>query len=609
MAFQPSPDHARLSPATVVDVDVDVEPDSQELAQSALHAIVNGRKSWKTIRGKSEAVWPPYLEGLQKYRQTEGLRVSALGGGRFPMRNRFISEHIKKTTGKHRTPKQVGSRLQQLRDTRGGKQVLKLLSDRNPPGSSSSLHSSPSSIESDGKGYTPGPSDRSFETTIVNIPILRPHTSGYSTPTNISTSSAHSSPSTPDTLRSPVSPVSPSSPGPSGIRTPSPGHLLNHLSVGPARPIRQIDNTLTFVSHWPLPGPGVAADTPYCYLSEFVVSGPQGEVHREYTNLQLVEKLPPSGDGTMEAKERYLYRTMLVPLFWERLCQSSDPTQYTIKQEIVKTKRDRSSAGSSASTPDLRLLSRSPSIEPTVSTDASEKIAVLSMRYQFVYHSSADVGIGAGIWPTNISSRLAVPRDERRPSTASSASSYISDEVDPNFAFSFGMDVDPASGSDQLHYDPSAIDEMLSSHTDLMLSQENNILLPPLMLDAKPEMPTNWSAPVTPVDATFSNAANMVFTPNPVAMNAFSGPGVPGYQQFGGEWEGPGGGYPYRFAEAQIQMQLSVQEDLDLKTGRGIPPIDFAFMDEGLKILSPPRSAQVNYPSPHDLEGILGTRL
>jgi hypothetical protein len=37
--------------------------------------------------------------------------------GRFPMRNQFISDFIHETTGKRRTPKQVGSRLQQLRDT------------------------------------------------------------------------------------------------------------------------------------------------------------------------------------------------------------------------------------------------------------------------------------------------------------------------------------------------------------------------------------------------------------------------------------------------------------------------------------------------------------
>ena len=37
------------------------------------------------------------------------------------MRNKFISDYIFQMTGKRRTPKQVGSRLQQLRDTTEGK--------------------------------------------------------------------------------------------------------------------------------------------------------------------------------------------------------------------------------------------------------------------------------------------------------------------------------------------------------------------------------------------------------------------------------------------------------------------------------------------------------
>lgn len=37
------------------------------------------------------------------------------------MRNKFISDYIFNKTGKRRTPKQVGSRLQQLRDTAEGK--------------------------------------------------------------------------------------------------------------------------------------------------------------------------------------------------------------------------------------------------------------------------------------------------------------------------------------------------------------------------------------------------------------------------------------------------------------------------------------------------------
>jgi hypothetical protein len=30
--------------------------------KDAVNTIVSGRKSWKTLKGKGEAVWPPYLE-------------------------------------------------------------------------------------------------------------------------------------------------------------------------------------------------------------------------------------------------------------------------------------------------------------------------------------------------------------------------------------------------------------------------------------------------------------------------------------------------------------------------------------------------------------------
>ena len=41
--------------------------------------------------------------------------------GRFPKRNRFISDYIYDLTGVRRSPKQVGSRLQQLKDVACGK--------------------------------------------------------------------------------------------------------------------------------------------------------------------------------------------------------------------------------------------------------------------------------------------------------------------------------------------------------------------------------------------------------------------------------------------------------------------------------------------------------
>jgi hypothetical protein len=36
-------------------------PPSQEETRDAEHVVANGRKNWKTLRGKGETVWPPLL--------------------------------------------------------------------------------------------------------------------------------------------------------------------------------------------------------------------------------------------------------------------------------------------------------------------------------------------------------------------------------------------------------------------------------------------------------------------------------------------------------------------------------------------------------------------
>lgn len=59
----------------------------------------------------------PIFLALERYSPDTGNTRTDKVMGRFPMRNRFISDYIFETTGKRRTPKQVGSRLQQLRDT------------------------------------------------------------------------------------------------------------------------------------------------------------------------------------------------------------------------------------------------------------------------------------------------------------------------------------------------------------------------------------------------------------------------------------------------------------------------------------------------------------
>jgi TEA/ATTS domain len=99
-----------------------------------------GRKTFKTDKKKKEAVWPDYVErwliqGWLRYFSWIEFSLNALkaieeytppqsrsGRGkldlvRFPCRNKYISEFIYANTGKYRTAKQVGSRIQQLRQT------------------------------------------------------------------------------------------------------------------------------------------------------------------------------------------------------------------------------------------------------------------------------------------------------------------------------------------------------------------------------------------------------------------------------------------------------------------------------------------------------------
>lgn len=107
--------------------------------QQSTRDVITKRRTWKTMKNDRELVWPPYLEaaliegavanlcaqarrfhlhfreGLESYRPTGLSDIRKLS--RFPKRNAWISEYILKTTGKVRTSRQVGSRLQQLRDT------------------------------------------------------------------------------------------------------------------------------------------------------------------------------------------------------------------------------------------------------------------------------------------------------------------------------------------------------------------------------------------------------------------------------------------------------------------------------------------------------------
>ncbi|KZV76484.1 hypothetical protein PENSPDRAFT_421177 [Peniophora sp. CONT] len=279
--------------------------------RDAVRTIVSGRKSWKTLKGKGEAVWPPYLEAalveaLDKYRPESSRSTRSLS--RFPNRNRFISDYIYHVTGKRRTAKQVGSRLQQLRDTCGGKRILKLLSSRD---------------YSDDEGISPTaslpPTLNSFKPSraLVTIDVLRADAPWPSTlPDN---NNPMLSPPLSPTATTPASAIA-SSLAPLPVSSPSGGGLQASVSTfrSPfARPLRVIDPTVTFTS-----AALVRAN------SACAVYFNGNCVHRESTCMQVSQT--PDNLG-------YVYRVALVPGFWQKLCESNDPGRYSIVQEIIQS--------------------------------------------------------------------------------------------------------------------------------------------------------------------------------------------------------------------------------------------------------------------------------
>ncbi|RPD58115.1 hypothetical protein L226DRAFT_573265 [Lentinus tigrinus ALCF2SS1-7] len=334
--------HIHISSAD--DLSYSVSPSSG--INDTIQTIVTGRKCWKTMKGKGEVVWPPYLEaalveGLEKYQPVESRTSRSFG--RFPMRNKFISDYIFQVTGKRRTPKQVGSRLQQLRDTTEGKRILQQLSSRHmammqpkgPNGQpradssgerSSTAASSPSTSPLSGSSSSSTQPTR-VPTSYVCIDVLPDP--GTPPPPRLPSISSHSSspilpPAAPSTLASFVH--TPSSPN-----SPNSGMGLGLNASGP-RVLRHIDPTVTFMSR--------AALQAYSSFKVTKTGSSAGEppIHTERTDLELLSSsCMPGSQWSSEIECTFLYRTPFVPRFWESLCRSPDPSAYTVLQEIVRS--------------------------------------------------------------------------------------------------------------------------------------------------------------------------------------------------------------------------------------------------------------------------------
>ncbi|KAJ7672915.1 hypothetical protein B0H17DRAFT_1083323, partial [Mycena rosella] len=209
--------------------------------------------------------------------------------GRFPRRNRFISDYIFNKTGKRRSAKQVGSRLQQLRESCSGQKLLHLLSPFRQPASPESSCSgdspctSPVSTSIGDRGFPGAPSARH---TVMYIDII-PEGSADDLDANSPT-----------------------------LWWSDAGDVV-HASDRPRR-LRSINPTVTFKS----PSP-IAAQSRFTVYSEDLV------LHTETASLTPVMDPAPHVSGS-------LYSTTLVPQYWKVISESPDPTRFTIYQEVVK---------------------------------------------------------------------------------------------------------------------------------------------------------------------------------------------------------------------------------------------------------------------------------
>jgi hypothetical protein len=323
--------------------DLSYTPSAEERTRDAAQIAATGRRSWKTLKGKGEAVWPPHLEAaliegkllssdipdssilaihlaLEKY-QPDDSRSTKLFG-RFPLRNRFISNYIFETTGKRRTPKQVGSRLQQLRDTCKGKRLLDLISNRNTsPTDCDPPISSPSPSSDNSIQATSPPPFRSHpqaKRTFIYVDIL-PEPLPWPSPFPIIRFTE--SGCNPLTIRF-------TSPPPDRDSSADPD-LNNGVQSSSSSSHDPQNPVVTFAS------PSILH--PQASFSVFLL-GETTPVHSEVVPLICCAS-PLQGC-------EWTYSTTLVPGYWKTLCKCPDPSRYTIVQDIITIQNGSPDAGS-----------------------------------------------------------------------------------------------------------------------------------------------------------------------------------------------------------------------------------------------------------------------
>ncbi|THV07230.1 hypothetical protein K435DRAFT_742211 [Dendrothele bispora CBS 962.96] len=326
--------------------DLSYTPSAEEKTRDAAQIVATGRRSWKTLKGKGEAVWPPHLEAalieaLEKYKPDDSRSSKTLG--RFSMRNRFISDYIFETTGKRRTPKQVGSRLQQLRDTCKSERILQLISRRNlDEGDSSTMSSDANSSSNSPPPEKPqtrqatrsAAEQRSFRRSNVWVNILLEKLAWSShTPVVHIVNNDRMAP-----VNIHLAPLS--------------GTSSSSLSYSTSHRLSNMEPTITFVSPCAL--------ALQCSFSVFL-DGSGLPIHTEVASLKC-HSSPMQSSG-------WMYSATLVPGLWKSLCEENSPTRYTVMQNLFPAR----SSGSASLTAELD----------------ETKEECISVVYNFAYPDSA----------------------------------------------------------------------------------------------------------------------------------------------------------------------------------------------------------------------------
>ncbi|KAG1776315.1 hypothetical protein EV702DRAFT_1029448 [Suillus placidus] len=311
------------------------------------------------------------LKGLQEY---EPVHRDSRVASRFPQRNQFISDYIYRETGKYRTSKQIGSRLQQLKDTLEGRELIDSLQychgARSEVGSSRILspHSqdesnpSPSSLYSNSSTSTNDSSSTG---------------SSISSGQSMSSSKRNHLPDTRTPVYIDILPESSSFSSSSSSRSRAPFYkppqsVAAHTSSDTPRPIWDIESTVTFVSPSTIIG-----------KSSYIVLLDGAPIHSEDTKLDCVGPYftGSSGDGPL------LYSTALVPKYWETLCKSADPTVYTIIQDVYRTLDSGTPARSSGRPRPVPIFSATYHFRYSVSV----RTPTSSMSPHFAYQANSQL--------------------------------------------------------------------------------------------------------------------------------------------------------------------------------------------------------------------------